>query len=188
MTSNIIHWRYYLLIEQDIDQLSRYIEISKNNYSTYSTQIAHSLLGASAEFEVVIKAICKILDPGAEQGNINHWYETLSAHDHELLSTKVDMPMHGISLSPLADWRARVSPVWWTSYNKVKHHRDTEYNKANLENLLNAVSSLLIMVAKLRYLEMTLGATGNISKSVAMAELRGSKELFRLPQEWYFGW
>ena len=37
-------------------------------------------------------------------------------------------------------------PDWWNGYNKVKHNMDTEFNKANLKNVLNALAALFILV------------------------------------------
>lgn len=41
------------------------------------------------------------------------------------------------------------SPLWWTAYNKVKHHRHTDFERATLKNFLNAVAGLFVAVVHL---------------------------------------
>ena len=38
------------------------------------------------------------------------------------------------------------NPLWWGSYNNVKHHRHEHFKDANLKNVLNAVAGLLVTV------------------------------------------
>jgi hypothetical protein len=51
-------------------------------------------------------------------------------------------------------------PKWWTAYNKIKHHRDAEYDQANLKNALNAVGGLFVMVLYLYKEKAILGEIG----------------------------
>jgi hypothetical protein len=55
-------------------------------------------------------------------------------------------PRFGLHLHPWSPWRrSSGSPLWWTAYNKVKHHRDTSYPHASLKNVLNAVAGLCVV-------------------------------------------
>lgn len=58
-----IHWSYYLAFEQDLEKISRYIEFHESNYSTYSVELARILLAACSESDVLLKEICKLVEP-----------------------------------------------------------------------------------------------------------------------------
>jgi len=59
---------------------------------------------------------------------------------------KVTIPRFGLNLTPWSNWNQNSGvPLWWTEYNKVKHHRDTDFDKANLKNVLNVVSGLFVI-------------------------------------------
>jgi len=59
---------------------------------------------------------------------------------------EVLVPRYGLRLKPWSNWRRRNKPPnWWTAYNKTKHHRHTEYHRACLKNVLNAVSGLFVV-------------------------------------------
>ena len=46
--SQPFHWAYFLALEDDLYTLSRYVEIAKPNYETYSIEISRLLLSACA--------------------------------------------------------------------------------------------------------------------------------------------
>ena len=37
------------------------------------------------------------------------------------------------------------SPFWWKNYNSIKHRRDSDYAKANLENLIFSFGALALI-------------------------------------------
>ena len=53
------HWNYFLAIEEDLENLSRYIELREDNFATYSIETAKILMAASQEVDVLFKAICR---------------------------------------------------------------------------------------------------------------------------------
>ncbi|MCQ8129390.1 hypothetical protein [Methylomonas rivi] len=185
---NFTHWRYFVLIEKDLEKTSRYIEICEDNYSTYSNQIAHSLMASASEFDVLAKSICEKLNPTGTHGSINQYFETINAFAPDVLGTEISLPRFGISFSPLGDWKKGEPPGWWTAYNKVKHHRDTEFKMANLCNLLGSIGSLLIICAKFYHLEKAAEIGSDIAVSSALSDLDGSVGLVQLPSNWYYEW
>jgi hypothetical protein len=55
VSKSFIHWNYFLAIESDLENLSRYIEFIDTNFKTYSIELAHLLLASSSEIDVVLK-------------------------------------------------------------------------------------------------------------------------------------
>ena len=73
-------------------------------------------------------------------------------------SFEVILPRYGLRLKPWNNWRrCNNPPLWWTAYNKTKHHRHAEYHRASLKNVLNAVSGLFVVCLHLHKDKAELG-------------------------------
>ena len=83
-------------------------------------------------------------------------------------------PRYGMKLRPWDNWtQPQGVPNWWTAYNKIKHHRHTEYHQANLKNVLNAVAGLFVACL---YLYHDKAENGELIPSPSI--LRPSEERF----------
>jgi hypothetical protein len=138
-----VHWNYFLALESDVVRLARFIEFREDNFPTYSIEIARLIMAAAAEVDVVAKLVCKKLDPASRPRNINSYASVILAADGPKLSAlTILVPRYGLTLKPWISWTPESPPLWWSAYNKVKHHRDTRFKDANLGNALKAVSAL----------------------------------------------
>lgn len=72
VNGNFVHWNYYIALEQDLSKVSRFIEFSEDNFETYSIELAHLLLAASSEVDVVLKSLCNMKNNQKNHKNINH--------------------------------------------------------------------------------------------------------------------
>lgn len=144
------HWNYYLAIEQDLMKISRFIEFCEENEKTYSIELAHILLAATSEVDVLLKEICKPLGTDNDAG-IQDYRKALQKSEElwskNFLRERVIIPRYNMILNPWENWQngGIHVPNWWSANNKVKHHRSTNYNLANLQNALNAVAGLLLV-------------------------------------------
>lgn len=139
------HWNYFLAIESDIEAVSRFIEPCEDNYQTYSQELARLLIASASEVDVLLKGLCEQLEPAANADNIGR-YEAIIRHKlPQVFDFKLQIPRWGLELTPWVDWTANNPPLWWTACNKVKHHRDTEYKRANLKHALNSIGALFIV-------------------------------------------
>ena len=138
-TSSLVHWNYFLSIEKDVLELSRFIEFSGSNLNTYSTEIARILMSATQECDVLLKQVC-LNSHSNEQG-----YRADIPQQHPLFcDQKVLLPRYDLSFTPFTEWKQGKTPSWWTANNKVKHERHNKFEMASLENMLNSVSALLL--------------------------------------------
>lgn len=62
--NKLLHWNYFLAVEEDLHRLSRFIEFSQDNFETYSIELSRILFAASAEVDVVAKQLCEQVRPG----------------------------------------------------------------------------------------------------------------------------
>lgn len=139
-----IHWDYYIALENDIKELSRYIEFDGSNFKVHSIELTRLLLTASSEVDVVLKELCKFIEPGSKADNINSYKKVIKEKLPAIINTGVTCPLYGLSLAPWSNWMGDENPEWWRSYNKVKHERSNNYKRANLENVLNSVAGLFV--------------------------------------------
>lgn len=141
------HWNYFLAIEGDLERLWRFIEFDERSFDCFLIEISQILLASAAEVDIVCKQICKQLNPASSANGVNRYRDEIRTVYSAIPEFKVLLPRHGLRWTPWANWcDPRGVPIWWTAYNKIKHHRVTEYPWANLNNALNAVSGLFVMV------------------------------------------
>ena len=141
------HWNYLLAIEDDLERLSRFIEFDEGNFDCFSIEISRILLASGAEVDVVCKQICKKLNPRSSADKIHPYQNEILASYPTIPDFKVLLPRYGVTLTPWSNWnKLKNPPDWWKAYNKIKHHRDAQYDQANLRNALNAVGGLFVMV------------------------------------------
>lgn len=141
------HRNYLLAIERDLDQISRFVEFDAKNFECFSIEIARLLLASAAEVDVVCKQICKSIKPKSKADNIHKYRTEIMAAFPGIPQFQIIISRFGLTLTPWDEWsKPNGVPFWWTAYNKIKHHRDSEYHKATLINALNSVAGLFIMV------------------------------------------
>lgn len=141
------HLNYFLCIEDDLQRLSRWIEFSPDNEAVYSIELARLLMTASAEVDVVAKALCKAIDNESKASDIHAYQSKLIKAVPMLSDAKVLMPRYGMTFNPWESWHEKKNPPdWWRGNNKVKHHRAEHFNQANLKNVLNATAGLLLLL------------------------------------------
>lgn len=147
------HWNYFLAIEKDLENVSRYIEFSPDNSGTYSIELAHILLSASSEVDVVMKQLWKLLDIKSYKDKkkkkcIDNYRQIIQNKLPDIINKKVYINRYSITSRPWEVWAgtSTTNPDWWSSYNKVKHERNVSFKEANLKNTINAVSALFLVV------------------------------------------
>lgn len=172
------HWSYFLAIEQDLDRLSRFVEFDEQNFRCFSIEIAHLLLTAAAETDVVCKQLCVQKNQNSKAANIIAYRKEILAIHPRLPRFVVTLPRYGLVMKPWSNWNQKRKtdnpPVWWTAYNKIKHHRHKEFHQGNLKNAINAVAGLFVMVL---YLYKQKAELGELLPSAQL--LRVTKANFR---------
>lgn len=156
------HWRYFLMLEEEILSLRKYIEFDEANYNTYSLEICKQLGSICSEVDTLFKDICFIL--GSKRLNsINKYQEFLKKNQKNfelnLEVEKVNLWRSELTFSPFCNLYKSSKKQskkgyceeqfevidWWKANNGIKHNRVAEYKEGNLKNLLNAASALFIL-------------------------------------------
>jgi hypothetical protein len=170
-----LHWNYFLALEDDLIRLSRFVEFTNANFTSYSIDMARIILTSTSEVDVVSKLLCRKIDNNSKAGRINQYRDEINSHYTEIKHFRVRIPRYGLELKPWTNWSDNKTPYWWTDYNKIKHQRNDHFDKANLKTTLNSVAGLFIL---LLYLYKEDAESGNLSPSPS---------LFRVADKYYQG-
>lgn len=142
--ASLMYWHYFLALETDLEQLSRYVEFTAENFTTYSIEMAHLLLASASEIDVVAKQLCKKLGVPAKAQNIEQYRQILRPTYPMIETMQIALPRHGLEFTPWQSWQHNQTPDWWADYNRVKHQRSEYFKNANLKNVLNTMSGLFV--------------------------------------------
>ena len=140
------YWQYFLKLESDFHAATRYIACSKTNDTTCSIEFAQQLVCISTECEAIFKKTCKIIDPKNPCTNMGHYKQTILKRFPEIHKAPVHLDPFNLIVHPFAEWDNSGGRIeWWNAYQDIKHHRDSNFEKANLSNTLNALCALLVL-------------------------------------------
>jgi len=185
-TPSKLHWNYFIALERDLEIVSRHIEFTPPNFDVYSIEFAHLLFAAASEVDVIAKLLCERLQPDSPRGNINDYRTVLMAELPGIATTQIFVPRYGLTLTPWDNWAHGNNPVWWGSYNRVKHQRDAHFNEATLQNALNALGALLILTHQhYRYALAPAGAGPQLDMDTTQ-DLQPESTLLRFSDDYYY--
>lgn len=179
------HWNFFLAIEKDLENLSRYIEFADANLKTYSIELTHLLLSASSEVDVIMKQLCLLIDPMQTTNNINEYKGIIQRNIEGFINEEICIDRFGLSYRPWESWEGTENPAWWHSYNKVKHQRNNYYDEANLQNTINAVGALLLTVVYYYKYSFTAEAGHEINFRETTHQLQPESSFMRINANYY---
>ncbi len=140
------YWQYFKALELSLEDTTRYVEPTFNNYKTYSIEFARTLLIACSEIDVICKLLCQQINSTKSPENINEYRKIIIAKYPNFYKMKIIAPSYGIEFYPWAWWENNENPYWWKSHTDVKHKRSIYFEKANLINTYNALAGLLCLL------------------------------------------
>lgn len=168
-------WTHYLSLEKELQEISEYVSIHKDNLSVFSFKIMQVYFAVCTDIDSIFKHIQNNLGfdkPKDKSSNFNirHHIQMLNDKFPLVRNTIVELKFSGQVLEfnpfeplflqyikPDEDEHCNIlflnkiyrailqKDTWWTDYNSVKHSRSDSFHKANLNNLLNSLSALHIL-------------------------------------------
>lgn len=136
-------WNYYLSLENDLANTSRYIEPAGQE-NVHSFEFAKILILACTEVESVFKLICGATE-GKEVGDIGEYKRILLSRYPKIVDATVTVSRLGEDIQPYSEWTAG-SLSWWSAYQQVKHSRGSHFSFASYRNAVNALAALYIAI------------------------------------------
>lgn len=180
-----IHWNYFLAIESDFEKITRYVELTESNNTTFSIEFARLIMSATQEVDVILKKICQMISNN-QADNINKYHPIIVEKLSDFAEEFVYVKRFGMSSQPWASWiNSNDSPEWWIANNKIKHHRTEHFEKANLKNTYNSIGGLLIAIMYYYKIEFEQTEKTSIRWTDLTYLLQPSTSLFRLQDKYY---
>lgn len=184
-----IHWNYFLAIENDFENISRYIEFTEQNNNTFSIELARIILSSCQEIDGIMKKLCSLISNKSKPDNINEYKAIIKRDLPDFLTEEVHIPRFGMRSQPWLSWTKDEednNPFWWKANNKIKHDRTQNFEKANLQNAFNSVGALLITTLYYYRYEIQNQSNESITNWQDVTSLLKPKSsLFTLKDEYY---
>lgn len=144
------YWESLALLVEDLRSSFRYVSPDSKHLAVYSLKYYELILRACTEFESLCKekvSELKLSSKKVHDFNIRDYYKLEDYFQHKPSVTEIIFVLEkSIRFQPLSDWGKGHSLSWYHDYNSVKHHRVSEFERANLKNALNSISALFIMI------------------------------------------
>jgi hypothetical protein len=145
-TLSDLHWQYFLKLESDFYATARHLGRSKINDTACSLEFAGQLICICTECEAVIRKICKTIDPKAPCMNMGNYKRTLLRRFQHIHKAPVRAEAFNRTLIPFAGWQESGGRLdWWNAFQDVKYHIDSNFEKASLIHVMEALGALLIL-------------------------------------------
>ena len=159
------YWRYYLLLEKKFIETLNYVELAKENFSTYSVEYAHQLLAVGSELDTFFKIYCGFnLN---DRKNIGDYTRYIISDYPQITAQVVEIYNTEITLTPYEEWSQWNTHSgnllsWWDAYNLIKHNRQENITKASMGNVVTALAALNII--EMKYLQIITKETKEFNK------------------------
>jgi len=137
------------MILKDMQTAFDYVEPAHKNLKCYSHRLHELLLRSCIEVEANFKAILGENGYSRARMSIKEDYSRVEP-THHLSTYEVRFPLWngaGDVRSPFAAWATGQPLPWYQAYNTTKHDRQTEFEDATLEHVVDAVSGLLVLLS-----------------------------------------
>lgn len=146
MTEQTINeiWNYYLTLESDIANTSRYIEPCGQEH-VHSFEFAKILILACTELETVFKLLCLEIAENQAVGNIGQYKEIILSKYPHIVNAVVSVKRWGKHIIPFESWDNK-KLAWWDAYQNVKHNRGKHFSGATYNNAVHALAALYISI------------------------------------------
>jgi hypothetical protein len=135
----------------DFRRILEFIEPVDQNLEAYSHRLYELLLRACTEFESAAKELLVIAGSSKAPAD-------MTINDYKTLESSLHMEAREVGIllwqptpayvKPFHGWSTAAPPVgWYSDYNKVKHSRNNEFSRANLDNARTALAGLFLILA-----------------------------------------
>jgi hypothetical protein len=137
------------LIEQ-LKSICRTIEPNHKNFGSFGHELRNLLILACTEVEAQLRGIydanSTVDDPYLNMSKYSTLNQYLKLDEYSILFSLYPWLDN---FRPFSNWlltgKKQILP-WYDAYNHVKHNREKQFHKANLENVLNSIAALAILM------------------------------------------
>ena len=144
--SNLPHWNYFRILEQDLESCFRYVTPVTSHFSVYSDEFGKLILVACSELENALQSLVKHIAPKAACNNLGDLRSVVLDRFPNFTLARVEAVRYGLIVKPWENWE-KEPPDWWKNgYNKIKHDRAGNPDASTLARALNAIAGLEVVL------------------------------------------
>lgn len=137
-------WNYYLTLEADLENTSRYVEPTQKD--VYSFEFLKIIMLVCSEIETVFKYLCNILSDGKKfDANILGYKSIILSRFPKIETAQVYIARANEHVIPFENWSSE-KLQWWDAYQDIKHNRGTAFAEATYWNAAQALAGLYILI------------------------------------------
>lgn len=137
------------MLEDDFVKSTRFVEIDRINYKTFSIEYAKQYQSICSEIDSICKSICSFINSANKPENMREYTNIILNNYNDVIYRKLIVKQNKeLLINHFNDWSISPkykAPSWWGRYNQVKHNRVVNYYDANLENVINSLSALFLL-------------------------------------------
>lgn len=132
------NWYYYLSLEEDIINTSRYVHFSDKNLKVFSYEYMKIISLVSVEIESITKKFT----------NSGYLIDKIESLDYIIHDIELSVKRSHIKIKPFEKGQegSNDSYLWKIANNQLKHHKEISLNCATLENALRAMGALFLLL------------------------------------------
>lgn len=132
------HWEKFKILEAELSNVSRYINICEDNLKTHSFELSALVLRACTDVEIVRKRMTEKKDNGSAATRLFELYP-------DIRDAEVFLPLWSLTFAP---WKSLPDskPDWWNAYEEIKHDNSSSIQAGNLEYFLKSLAGLYVLL------------------------------------------
>lgn len=151
------YWEYYKDLERQFENFLEYVPYLSGNEKTYSFRLANLLLATGAHIDCAFKEIAKYPEFSTKYPEIANKSKPTIA-DYYPLALEYALSQRKVMFKRLPEQEQITpfqqyikteekieTPTWWKVHNQVKHHFSENFDKANLQNVRDALAGAFLL-------------------------------------------
>ncbi len=133
---------YYLFLQRRMYEIFTYVSCNKNNFKTYSIQNESLLLDVCSFFDSLKQNLSN-----ERSKNYEELFNELNLSTKEVKINSYEGNFQdGYTLTPFKNWVGKQPAPWWDAFTSLKHDRLSNFKKATLGNVINALAACFILL------------------------------------------
>lgn len=138
--------RAYRAIANTLTEIFYVIEPEQANLNVFGHQIRNLFIVACTEVENLLKSFFRDNSGKTEKLNMKKYVQSNNWLQLNKYSVSLRLQKYSQIITPFESWPNTHSLSWYQAYNDTKHNRHTEFDKANLRNLIEAVAAIHVLI------------------------------------------
>ena len=170
-------WNYFLVLDDDMNNTSRYVD-PIGNENVWSFEFLKVLLLSCTESESIFKLMCRKIDSSGSCGNIGDDKKIILGEFPKIVNSTVTIKRLEREIKPFEGWDIG-HLQWWDAYQLVKHNRDGNFQKATYMTRNASALRLMLGASHLIVLHITLVEQSSSARLQASLQTRSTSIIRR---------